>query len=184
MKKETYIPLGVTLLIVLALFLWAPSPWIKGVFIFFMIVSLLFYFLLFRTHMSPNLVLAQGYFIALAVQCIHFIEEYIGAIYIKLPELFDLPPIGKDEFVIFNLGAYAIFILGGIAVFRNYHRLMVIPIFFVLLGVMANGIIHVLLALWTTSYFPGLYTALIYLILGPYLIRMLIGKSGLTAKGS
>jgi len=184
MKKETYIPLGVTSLGILALLLWAPSPWIQGLFIFFLIISLLFYFLLFRADRTPNLILAQGYFIALAVQCFHFIEEYVGEIYIRLPQLFELPPIDKDEFVIFNLVAYAVFILGGIALFRNYRGVMVIPIFFVLLGVMANGIIHVLLALWTASYFPGLYTALLYLFLGPYLIRMLTGKRGLTANRS
>lgn len=184
MKKDIYLPLGVSLLAVLALLQLAPSPWIKVVFIFFLILSLLFYFQLFRADGTSSLLLAQGYFVALAVQCIHFIEEYVGEIYIRLPELFDLPPIKKDDFVLFNLGAYAVFILGGIALFRNYRRLMVIPIFFVLLGVMANGIIHVLLALWTSSYFPGLYTALIYLILGPYLIGMLRGNRSLTANGS
>lgn len=176
MKKETYIPAGITLAAIVLLLLWAPAPWITAVFSFFMVVSLVFYFLVYRHETTQNLKLAQWYFVALAIQFVHFIEEYIGELYVRLPALLDMPPIGRDEFVLFNLGAYAVFILGGIAVFRNYPFVMVIPIFFILLGVMANGIIHVLIALWQTSYFPGLYTALAYLVLGPYLIRMLKGS--------
>lgn len=184
MKKETYIPAIITLAAIVILLLWSPSPWITGLFSFFMIVSLFFYILMYRPDETQNLKLAQWYFIALAIQCVHFIEEYVGMIYIELPSLLDIQPIGQDAFVLFNLGAYAIFILGGIALFRNYHGMMVIPIFFILMGVMANGIIHVLLALWQSSYFPGLYTALAYLVLGPYLIKLLLGGSGLKPMGS
>jgi len=184
MRKETYIPVGITLAALVLLLLWAPSPWITAVFSFFMIVSLIFSFFVYRPEETNNLKIATWYFIALAIQCIHFIEEYVGLIYIRLPALLDMPPIGQDEFVIFNLFAYAVFILGGIALFRNYRVMMVIPIFFILMGVMANGIIHVILALWQSSYFPGLFTALAYLFLGPYLIKMLRGESGYVTKGS
>lgn len=183
MNKDHYIPLVISVAAIAALALWAPAMWIKGIFIFFVMVSLLCYYLVFPKDTIPDLRLAQGYFVALAIQCLHFIEEYLGEFYVRFPELFELPPIGKDEFVLFNLSAYAVFILGGIALFRNYQSLVVIPIFFVLLGVMANGIIHVLLAVWTAAYFPGLYTGLAYLILGPYLIRMLLVKPRFSAKG-
>lgn len=173
MKKEVYLPYGIALILVGGLIIFSPSLWIALIFIFFLAVSLGYYLFYYPEHPTPNLRLAQWYFVALAVQCLHFIEEYLGSFYIQFPALFDLEPIERDEFVIFNLGAYAIFILGGIAIFKNARSYMLIPIFFILLGVMANGIIHVLLALWTGAYFPGLLTAIIYLILGPWLLKLL-----------
>ena len=173
MKKEVYVPLLITLILALALLLLSPSPWINGVFLLFLIVSSLYYFTTYPNNPRPNLRLAQWYFVALAVQCLHFVEEYVGMLYIELPALFELPPIEKDEFVNFNLVAYAIFILGGVAILKNARSFMLIPIFFILLGVLANGIIHVLLAIWTGGYFAGLYTAIIYLFLGPLLLKLL-----------
>ena len=182
MKKDGYIPVLITLVLALVLFLWSPSPLITGIFILFLGVSLLFYFVIYPSNSSPNIRLAQWYFIALAVQCVHFVEEYLGKLYIELPALFDVPPIERDAFVIFNLLAYSIFILGGIAIFKNLRSLMIVPIFFILFGVLANGIFHVLLALWNGSYFPGLYTALVYLFLGPLLLRLLKAGPQGTAK--
>lgn len=173
MEKDLYVPIVVTLAISGALLAGSPSPWMTAVFLFFLIVSLCYYFFIYPKNSVHDLRLVQWYYVALAVQCVHFIEEYIGKFYILFPALFEMPPISKDEFVIFNLLAYAIFILGGIAIFRNARSFMLIPIFFILLGVMANGIVHVLLALWNGGYFPGLYSAIAYLFLGPFLLKLI-----------
>ena len=175
-RREVYVPIVITLITATVLYFGSPSPWITGVFLVFLAVSLLFYFVIYPEDAIPDLRLAQWYFVALAVQCLHFVEEYVGAIYIKLPALLEIPPISKDGFVVFNLVAYAIFILGGIALIKHLRSFMIIPIFFILLGVFANGIIHVLLTLWNGSYFPGLYTAIAYLFLGPFLLRQIIRK--------
>lgn len=53
---------------------------------------------------------------------------------------------------------------------------MIIPIFFVLAGVVLNGVGHVLISIYVDGYFPGLYTALIYFILWPLLLRKFLSK--------
>ena len=184
MKKEVYIPPGIVLVAFILLLIGSPSIWITAVFGFFLVVSLLYYYLFYSKTAVPDLRIAQWYYVALAVQCAHFIEEYIGEIYVRLPALLEIPPIGKDEFVLFNLGAYAIFILGGIALFKGSRSFMLIPLFFVLFGVLANGIIHLILTLWNGSYFPGFYTGLVYLFLGPYLLKLLGAEAQDTPQGS
>ena len=177
MRKEIFIPIAIALISIILLVWLAPSNWVKGIFILFVLLSLLFYFFLYEHKPELSRELAVWYFIALAIQCLHFIEEYMGTFYVQLPELMDTTPLEKDDFVLFNLSAYAIFIVGGIAIIKNYKALMLIPIFYILLGVLGNGVIHVLLGIWSWSYFPGLYTAIVFLFLGPVLIRMLLGKS-------
>jgi hypothetical protein len=54
---------------------------------------------------------------------------------------------------------------------------MIIPLFFILIGVVLNSMGHILISFYVGGYFPGLYTALIYTIIGPVLIKRVIDSS-------
>jgi len=160
---------------IIGIWFGAPSILVKWIFIFGILITLLFFYALIHPRQFPEpRKLLPLYLIALSVQFLHFLEEYHGKLYEKLPVLFDFPPVDRDAFITFNMIAYAIFILGAIAIYKKRMEFMLIPLFFILVGTVANAVFHCLLALWQGSYFPGLYTALIYLILGPMMMRILL----------
>jgi hypothetical protein len=67
--------------------------------------------------------------------------------------------------------------MGGIILFKRIKELMIIPLFFILAGVLFNSIAHILISMYIGGYFPGLYTVLIYLVLGPILIQRVFEKT-------
>lgn len=113
------------------------------------------------------------YLLAMAWQFLHFLEEYLTNFVKELPALFGLPPYPVDAWITFNMIAYSVFILGGIILFRKIKALLIIPIFFIITGVMLNAVGHLILALLSGGYFSGLYTALFYLALIPFFTRHL-----------
>jgi Protein of unknown function with HXXEE motif len=114
------------------------------------------------------------YLIALAMQFLHFTEEYVYGFYLRVPEIMaGLPPFEPNVFVAFNMIAYALFLLGGVGMYKGMKSPMIIVWFFAFGGVIGNAIWHPLLALRVGGYFPGLYTSLAYWILGPILLRRL-----------
>lgn len=176
-NTKKYIPILLALLGIFGLWLGAPSILVKWIFITGILVTLLFYYgVVHGSHSRDPHKLLPLYLIALSVQFLHFLEEYHGRLYEKLPLLFDFPPIDRDAFISFNLVAYSIFILGAIAIYLKKKEFMLIPLFFILFGTLANAVLHCLISLWQGSYFPGLYTAFIYLVLGPMMIRILLQK--------
>jgi len=54
---------------------------------------------------------------------------------------------------------------------------MIIPLFFILVGVLLNSIGHILISLYVGGYFSGLYTAIIYIIIGPILIKRVLDET-------
>lgn len=139
-----------------------------------LLASLGFYFLVTRNGIPNPDKMVPLYLFALAVQLLHFLEEYQGEFYIEAPELFNLKPLTTELFVQFNILAYFLFILGAIAWLKKIKFGMVIPLFFILFGVMGNAIGHIALALFVKGYFPGLYTALAYVVIGPLMIGKLL----------
>lgn len=114
------------------------------------------------------------YLIALAMQSLHFTEEYVYGFHRRLPEIMaGMPPLEPNLFVAFNMIAYSLFLLGGVALYKGMKSPMVIVWFFTIGGVIANAIWHPLLALRVGGYFPGLFTSFAYWILGPMLVRRL-----------
>lgn len=113
------------------------------------------------------------YLLAVAIQMLHFAEEYITGFYTKFPELFGGWAYSSDTFVVFNMGAYFAFIVGAILIHRKIRAPMVIPLFFITYGVIGNAVMHAVFAIWVDGYFPGLYTSLLYWVLAPLLLREL-----------
>ena len=105
------------------------------------------------------------YLIALAVQMLHFAEEYTMGFVKELPSLLGADPYPLEYWVNFNMIAYAIFILGAIVLYKNLKALVIVPVFFVVVGAIINAFGHLALSIYAGGYFPGLYTSLLYWVI-------------------
>ena len=114
------------------------------------------------------------YLVALAIQFLHFAEEYIYGFQSRVTEIMaGMPPFNADVFLAFNMIAYCLFLLAGLGMYKGMKFPMIIVWFYVIAGVVGNSIWHLLLTLRVGGYFPGLYTSLAGWILGPLLLKRL-----------
>jgi len=161
---------------------WSVSRVLSTVMIFIpaVLVSFIFYFFTARKNSPEPEKVLPLYLIALAVQFFHFLEEYLTGFTVRVAELPGQSEMVMETWIIFNMCAYAAFVLGGIALLKKNKEFMIIPIFFVIVGVVLNAVGHVLISLYVGGYFPGLYTALIYFLLGPMLVKRFLVAVGET----
>lgn len=114
------------------------------------------------------------YLIALAIQFLHFTEEYIYGFHLRVTEIAaGMPPFAPNVFLAFNMIAYCLFLLAGVGMYKGLKFPMIIVWFYVIAGVLGNSIWHLLLTLKVGGYFPGLYTSFAGWILGPMLLKRL-----------
>jgi hypothetical protein len=117
------------------------------------------------------------FFAALAVQFIHFAEEFATGFRTSFPLLYGGTPYSADLFVTFNMAAYFIFSLTCILVFTRRLRFLLIPcLFFIIYGAIGNAMSHTWWSLYLQAYFPGLVTAQIHWLVGPFLLYKLVGS--------
>ncbi|NNF75436.1 MAG: HXXEE domain-containing protein [Flavobacteriaceae bacterium] len=174
----------IALVSILALWFVSRSIGLVLVFVPGIIISFIFCQLSFDKRVPDPKSVLPLYLFALGVQFLHFTEEYLTGFVIELPALFNQPPYPTDIWLVFNMVAYFIFILGGITLFWRSGSFLIIPVFFILFGIMFNGLAHLGTSLYVGGYFPGLYTAMIYLVLGPLLIgRLLNSRKHVPGKG-
>ena len=149
----------------------------KFIFVPAMIVAFVCYLRTsYRAMPRPECVLPI-YLVALAIQFLHFTEEYLYGFPYRVSELrAGMPPFDLNVFVTFNMVAYALFILGALGIYKGVKFSMIIVWFFAIGGVIGNAIWHPLLSLRVGGYFPGLYTSFAYLIVGPILLKRLWGE--------
>lgn len=174
MERTIIIPLIVSLLAI-GIFGWVGYI-ISTVWLFIPGIIIAFFIYLkkaYRKMPSPDKILPL-YLLALSIQMLHFTEEYLTSLVTALPALFGQDPYPEDYWLVFNMSAYAFFLLGGIVLFKRIKELAVIPLFFILVGVVFNAVAHVGLAVYTNSYFPGLFTALFYVFLAPPLLKLIL----------
>ena len=113
------------------------------------------------------------YLTALAIQFLHFTEEYVYGFHQRVTEIMaGMPPFDLNVFVAFNMIAYSLFLLAGLGMYKGVKFPMVIVWFFAI-AVLGNAIWHSALSLKVGGYFPGLYTSFAGWILGPVLLRRL-----------
>lgn len=173
MKKELSVPLFICVLLAVLVFFVSQTVQVVLVFIPGILLSYIFYYAtVFKKVPNPDLLLPL-YLLALGVQFLHFTEEYLYEFNEVMAGLIGHQPYPKSDWLVFNMGAYFIFILGGIVIYRKIRELYIIPLLFILLGVVFNGTAHVVTTVYTKTYFPGFYTALAYLILGPILLKVI-----------
>lgn len=117
------------------------------------------------------------FFTALAVQFLHFAEEFTTGFRSKFPLLYGGTPYSDNLFVSFNMLSYFIFTLACILVFTRNLRFLLVPVlFYIIYGAIGNAISHTWWSLYLRSYFPGLITAQLYWILGPMVLYKLLGE--------
>ncbi len=113
------------------------------------------------------------YLVALAIQFLHFTEEYVYGFHQRVAEIMaGMPPFNVNVFVAFNMTAYALFLLAGLGMYKGMKFPMVIVWFFAIV-VLCNAIWHLLLTFRVGGYFPGLYTSFAGWIVGPVLLKRL-----------
>jgi len=177
LNKHVLIPLVIAS-IAIAIF-WIVSLTLNVVIVFIpgVIATYLLYLNTFyKKTPNPERILPL-YLLALGIQFIHFTEEYLTDFTVAIPNLLGQEEYPKDYWLIFNMVVYFIFIIGGIILFKKIKELMIIPLFFILVGVLLNSIGHILISLYVGGYFSGLYTALIYVIIGPILIKRVLDET-------
>lgn len=127
----------------------------------------------YREMPNPERVLPI-FLVALAIQFLHFTEEYVYGFHLRVTEIMPgMPPFSPNVFVAFNMIAYCLFLLGALGMYRGVKFSMIIVWFFAFGGVLGNAIWHPLLAVRVGGYFPGLFTSLPYWILAPILLARL-----------
>src|SRR5215210_6771678 len=113
------------------------------------------------------------YLVALAIQFLHFTEEYVYGFQFRVTEIMaGMPPFNVNVFVAFNMIAYCLFLLAGLGMYKGMKFPMIIVWFFAIC-VLGNAIWHLLLTLRVGGYFPGLYTSFAGWIVGPMLLQRL-----------
>ena len=153
LNKHVLIPLVIAS-IAIAIF-WIVSLTLNSVIVFIpgVIVSYLLYLNTFyKKTPNPERILPL-YLLSLGIQLIHFTEEYLTDFTIEIPKLLGQEEYPKDYWLIFNMIAYFIFIIGGIILFKQIKDLMIIPLFFILVGVIFNSIGHIMISIYVGGYF-------------------------------
>ena len=168
-KTNLIIPSFIAVISIIIFFLVHPIQ--KFFFVPAMIAAFVCYLLTsYREMPKPERVLPV-YLVALAIQFLHFTEEYIFGFHLRVTEIMvGMPPFDSNVFVAFNMIAYCLFLLSGLGMYKGMKFPMIIVWFFTIAGVLGNAILHPLLAIKVGGYFPGLFTSFIYLILTPILL--------------
>ena len=113
------------------------------------------------------------YLLGMGFQFIHFAEEHMFGFDEKFGMLFGGCGYDHNFFVGFNMLAYFLFSLGAIGLYKNFKPFMFVAMFFIVYGMLGNAIGHIAYCAMVRGYFPGIYTSLLNLIIGPLLIRQL-----------
>lgn len=182
LNKLYLIPLIIAVAAIAMIWVAVTEMPIVYVFIPGIILSyLIFIFFFSKKTPTPEKIL-PFYLLLLGFQFLHFTEEYLANFEIVVPAFLGQKTYSQDYWVTFNMVAYFIFILGGIVIHKRIKELMIIPIFFIFVGVLLNSVVHILVSIFVGGYFPGLYTAIIYAILGPFFIKRVLEDMRTTEK--
>ena len=109
---------------------------------------------------------------AIGAQLLHFLEELHSAFYLRFPVQLGLTPWTRGFFIVFNL-VWLLIWVGAAAAVRTRSVLAMLPLWFLALALVLNGIAHPLLALAVDGYFPGLYTSPLVAVFGAVLLHRL-----------
>jgi hypothetical protein len=169
---DLIVPALIAIISIVIFFLVHPAQ--KFVFVPAMIIAFVCYLCTSYREMPKAERVLPIYLIALAIQFLHFTEEYLYGFDYRVSELMaGMPPFKLNVFVTFNMVAYCLFILAALGIYKGVKFSMIIVWFFTLGGVIGNAIWHPLFALKVGGYFPGLYSSFAYLIIGPILLKRL-----------
>jgi hypothetical protein len=116
------------------------------------------------------------YLLAIAVQSLHFTEEFFTGFQRQFPQL-----VGYEwsdgRFVTFNLAWIALFVFAAVGVYRRVPLAYLVVLFLALAGGVGNGAGHLLLSAQQGRYFPGAATAPLCLLAGIGLLVRMFGET-------
>ena len=146
---------------------WAVTP---------LVIALIGSYLLWlsRDRWPIGRALGIAYGTAIAVQCVHLLEEYRTGFYRVFPPVFGAEPWEAGRFLVFNAAWLVVFLIGGIGLIAKRRPAVLIALFLAVGGGLGNGIGHAALALRAGGYFPGMYTAPLALVTGGTLLALLL----------
>ncbi len=126
-----------------------------------------------RPHVSPDPGVRRRFLLILAAaivgQCVHFAEELATGFHLRFPVLLGLSPWTLTFFVWFNLGWIVVWVLAAFGL-RIGLVVALVPVWFLALALLLNGVAHPLMALREGAYFPGLYSSPLVGLLGILLL--------------
>lgn len=100
------------------------------------------------------------FLLTLALQCLHFAEEFWTGFQRRFPERLGLAPWTDTFFVTFNTAWLCLWLLAAAAISAGLpSRLAAAAVWFLAFAAVGNGIAHPALAILAGGYFPGLLTA-------------------------
>jgi len=112
------------------------------------------------------------YLVAIAVQCLHFTEEYLSGFQRQFPIQFGYEWSDR-RFVGFNMLWLAVFVIAGLGVYRRVQLAYLVVLFLAIIGGVGNGASHLVLSAMYRRYFPGLFTAPFCVLIGIILLTRL-----------
>jgi len=123
--------------------------------------------------LNDPLAVVPLYLLGIAVQCLHFCEEYLTGFQQKFPAFFGYEWSDRS-FVVFNLIWLSLFAFAAFGVMLKSRIAYLIAFFFALVGEIGNGIAHLAVSIAQRRYFPGLATAPLVLVVGLALLSKLM----------
>jgi hypothetical protein len=110
--------------------------------------------------------------LTVVLQIGHLAEELTTHFFTRFPEFFGLTAWPLNFFLVFNAVWIAVWVL---AIWRlpSWKRYATFPLWFLGIASAANGVIHPILALAASDYFPGLWTSPIVGTAGVVLVHRL-----------
>ncbi|MCY7484904.1 hypothetical protein ABE142_22510 [Paenibacillus alvei] len=147
------------------------------------VFAYLIFITLYRRKIEPSepLQVLPFFFGVLAWQFIHFSEEFSTGFATRFPLIYGGEPYTAQFFVVLNMLSYSCFALAAIFAFIRRKPVLLIPVlFFTAYGALGNAIAHTTWSLYFGEYFPGLYTAQLYWVFAPLLLRKLTGNGKVT----
>lgn len=114
--------------------------------------------------------------LVLALQALHFSEEYLHGFQRRFPELLGLAAWPEAFFVTFNVTWFAIW-AAAIAALARFPRAALFPLWFLGIAAAVNGLAHPALAITVGGYFPGLWSSAFAGLAGFLLLHRLVAAT-------
>jgi hypothetical protein len=125
----------------------------------------------FRRMPEPERLL-PAYLLAVALELLHFAEEYATGFHTRFPvEIYHAEPFSATLFFLSQTALFSLLVLAGIGVFKRWKAPMVLVWFLVVMLEFVNAVQHPIYAFMVKGYFPGLFTSVQGWIMGPILLR-------------
>ncbi len=108
----------------------------------------------------------------IVVHCFHVMEEFVTRFHERFPQMLGLEVWSDDFFVTVNLGLISLFVLSAIGLQKSF-RPAYVPVWFLAIAMVLNGVAHPALAIRAGGYFPGLVTSPVAGVVGVFLFGRL-----------